>query len=120
MKKNAFRMGLSMEEFWFDNPQNYFLRLDVYNEESKKHVDELDYLAWRTAYYTMLGTQQSLAVKRCSIFPKEPYMLKERQKEENDKKYSDLASNDLERRLFVVFFCFFFVFDLRNKESNNG
>lgn len=120
MKKNAFRMGLSMEEFWLDNPQNYFLRLDVYIEESKKHVDELDYLAWRTAYYTMLGTQQSLAIKRCSIFPKEPYMLKERQKEEKNKKYSDLASNDLERRLIAALQRQNLAFDLRNKESNNG
>ena len=80
MKKNAFRMGLSMEEFWLDNPQNYFLRLDVYNEESKKHIDELDYLAWRTAYYTMLGTQQSLAVKRVKIFPDKPLCYQEEQK----------------------------------------
>lgn len=73
MKRNAMLFGMSMEEFWYDNPQNFYLRGEVYKKRQEEKAEAYDYIAWRIGLYTMLGTQQTLTTRQTRIFPREPF-----------------------------------------------
>ena len=105
MKRNAMLFGMSMEEFWYDNPQNFYLRGDVYKRKQEEKVEVYDYIAWRIGMYTMLGTQQTLSTKHTKIFPEEPFVLKEREKKEKQlKAISNLpvkVENELQQKILM-------------------
>lgn len=94
-----------MEEFWYDNPQNFYLRGDVYKRKQEEKVEVYDYIAWRIGMYTMLGTQQTLSTKHTKIFPEEPFVLKEREKKEKQlKAISNLpikVENELQQKILM-------------------
>lgn len=81
MKRNALLFGMSLEQFWLGNPQDFYLYADLYQKEQERKVEELDYISWRIGLYTMFGTQQCLAIKNKSIFPKQPLLYKEHKDE---------------------------------------
>lgn len=78
MKKNALLFGMSLDEFWYGNPQDFYVYAEVYKTQQEQQAQYLDYMAWRTGFYTMLGTMQCLQYKSTKkIFPDEPYSAKE-------------------------------------------
>lgn len=83
MEKNALIFGMSTEEFWFGHPQTFYSYADVYIKNQEEKAMELDYLAWRMGFYSMLGTNQCLSTKKTEIFPKKPFAYKEDKKDKN-------------------------------------
>lgn len=73
--------GMSTEEFWFGHPQTFYSYADVYVKKQEEKATELDYLAWRMGFYSMLGTNQCLSTKKTEIFPKKPFCYKEETKD---------------------------------------
>lgn len=86
MFKCALLYGMTSQEFWFGNPQDFFVYQDAFAEKEKQRYNDADIMAWRYAYYNMLAFAQVYSNafgkkgQRKSIFPKEPIVVKEEQK----------------------------------------
>lgn len=83
---------MTSHEFWFGNPQDYFVYQDAFADKERKQHDEIDVIAWRFGYYGMLAYRQVQSEVwgkgHKEIFPDEPISiksLKEEQKERLDK-----------------------------------
>lgn len=74
MKKNALRIGMSLEEFWHGNPQDFYIYLDAYIEKREEEKELEDYRAWKHNIYTLKALQQVMAKNgSAGIFPKKPF-----------------------------------------------
>lgn len=71
-------------EFWFGDPQDYFVYQDAFADEVKRQHDEADIIAWTNASYELMALRQALSEffgKRGSnkrYFPEEPNSLTKR------------------------------------------
>lgn len=83
MFKCALIYGMTSEEFWFGNPQDYFVYQDAFAEKEKKRIKESDILAWQFGRYNLLAFSQVYANAfgkkgtRKKIFPQKPESIKE-------------------------------------------
>ena len=65
MFKYALLYGMSSTEFWFGDPQDYFVYQDAFVDKVKKKHDEDDIRAWLfgfslpTSYVRSLGQERS-------------------------------------------------------------
>lgn len=77
MKVNALLFNMSLNEFWYGNPQDFYVYADAYEEEQIKN----DYLCWLNAVYNLQAQRQSLSEalskSQKQIFPKEAYLQKQ-------------------------------------------
>lgn len=73
--------GMSSEEFWFGNPQDYFVYQDAFCRKERNRHDEQDILAWSYARYNLLSFRQvmaeSLSKTKRKLFPEKPFSLQE-------------------------------------------
>lgn len=76
MFKCALTFGMSSAEFWFGDPQDYFVYQDAFAEKQKTLHDTIDVLSWNIAVYELQAHRQalseSLGGKRKKIFPEQP------------------------------------------------
>lgn len=70
---------MSSQEFWFGNPQDYFVYQDAHIEKQKNRHDEEDIKAWAYARYNMYAIGAVLSGK-ATAFPKEPLSIAESRK----------------------------------------
>lgn len=73
---------MSAEEFWFGDPQQYFVYQRAFAREQKRIHDELDIIGWSFARYNMWGWSQTYenawgGNTHKEIFPREPLTVKE-------------------------------------------
>lgn len=77
---------MSSEEFWFGNPQDYFVYQDAFAEKEEKFHDDIDIMSWKTGYYNMLGYRQVYndywGKGNKKYFPQEPMCISEKIEEE--------------------------------------
>lgn len=88
MFKHALIYGMTSHEFWFENPQDYFVYQDAFAEKEKKRHSETDIIAWQYSRYNYLAFSQVIYDGFCSktkrtIFPKQPISLQEENKNES-------------------------------------
>jgi hypothetical protein len=76
--KESIKYGMTYEQFWFYDPQLYYIYEEAYLEKLK----EKDILNWQLAYYISYSVGTCLA-KECK-FPKEPlFYAKKENKPQN-------------------------------------
>ena len=68
---------MDSEEFWFGNPQDYFVYLDAFAEKEKMKHDELDVIGWEFGRYNLLAFAQVYSnawggKSNKEIYPQEP------------------------------------------------
>lgn len=73
---------MSAEEFWFGDPQQYFVYQRAFARKQKRIHDEIDIIGWSFARYNMWGWSQTYAnawgdKSHKDIFPREPLTVKE-------------------------------------------
>lgn len=96
MFKYALIYGMSSQEFWFGNPQDYFVYQDAFAEKMKQKHDEYDVVAWLNGRYNLEAFAQVMSdafKKKGSshkkIFPEQPYSVKDKKKHNKDKTQDD-------------------------------
>lgn len=81
MQKFALKAGMSLNDFWEGNPQEFFIYKDVYEEAIKEKEEEKDYYCWLQGFYFVSSLAQVLQFKNPRhIYPKEPYLQQEKKK----------------------------------------
>lgn len=96
MFKTALIYGMTSQEFWFGNPQDYFVYQDAFAEKKKNQHDEDDIRAWSYGQYNLLAFRQAMSeafAKKGSshkkIFPEKPFSIKEVKNARRKKKEED-------------------------------
>lgn len=73
---------MTSQEFWFSNPQDYFVYQDAFAEREKNKHDEIDIMAWQFGKYNLLALSQSLSnfsgKKHKNIFPQKPITMSDK------------------------------------------
>ena len=83
MFKTALIYGMTSQEFWFGNPQDYFVYQDAFAEKKKEQHNEDDIRAWAYARYNMFAFSQVISDgfgkkgAHKKIFPEQPFSFKE-------------------------------------------
>lgn len=78
MFKCALCYGMSSTEFWFGDPQDFFVYQDAFVDKTKAQHDDIDISAWIYGKYGLLALRQalseSLGSKRSNknFYPDEP------------------------------------------------
>ena len=49
--KNSIRYGMTYSQFWFDDPQLYYIYEEAYQDEMKDRLKEKDILNWQLGQY---------------------------------------------------------------------
>lgn len=79
---------MTSEEFWFGNPQDYFVYQDAFAEKTKMEHDLQDAIAWIQGRYNLLAFSEVAGAILCKkgqkpkkVYPEEPFSVKlEREK----------------------------------------
>lgn len=85
MFKCALTYGMSSAEFWFGDPQDYFVYQDAFVDKIKVQHDDDDIKAWMFGQYNLLAYRQVMSEvwgKKGSskkIFPDKPNVLTKQQ-----------------------------------------
>lgn len=83
MFKFALIYGMTSQEFWFGNPQDYFVYQDAFADKKKEQHNEYDIRAWSIGRYNLLAFSQVMSDNfgkkgsRKRIFPERPYTVNE-------------------------------------------
>lgn len=87
---------MPLEAFWLNNPQEYYLYTDDYIERAERHVEDMDFLAWRSNEYAVTAIKQALSTKQTLFYPREPLGIKKElsPKEMQDKILADAAKHN--------------------------
>lgn len=95
MKRNALLFNMSLNEFWYGNPQDFYVYADNYETQIRKQ----DYNAWLNGLYNLFAYRQALseALSKCpkQIFPKEAFT------EKQHRQANGIAKNDLQERILA-------------------
>lgn len=95
MKRNALLFNMGLNEFWYGNPQDFYVYADYY--ELKK--EQADYNAWLNATYNLFAYRQALSEALSKnpkqIFPKECFSEKE------NRQKNGIAKNELQERILA-------------------
>ena len=89
MFKCALLYGMSSQEFWFGNPQDFFVYQDAFADKEKQRYKDADIMAWRFGYYNMLAFAQVYSNafgkkgQNKKIFPPEPCVVKEEKQKQS-------------------------------------
>ena len=95
MFKAALIYGMTSQEFWFGNPQDYFVYQDAFAEKKQQYYNENDVNAWMNAKYNLYAFAQVMSDsfgKKGShkeIFPKEPFSMKDKKNRAAENKQAD-------------------------------
>lgn len=81
LEKFALIYGMDSEEFWFGNPQEYFVYLDAFAKKKQMEHDEMDTIGWLFGRYNLLAFSQVYSnawggKTHKEIFPREPISFK--------------------------------------------
>lgn len=68
---------MSLEAFWLNNPQEYYLYTDEYIFREKQRTKESDTMLWRNNMYNVLAVKQALSKGSSGVFPKAPFGIDE-------------------------------------------
>ena len=68
--KESIKYGMSYNQFWFDDPQLYYIYEQAYKEQMEDRLKEKDIYNWQLGQYIQLAVGSCLA-KECK-YPKEP------------------------------------------------
>lgn len=86
MFKWALIYGMTSQEFWFGNPQDYFVYQDAFVAKQKLEHDEVDIVAWMYGKYNLLAFSQvynnAFSKNSKEIYPKEPMSITSKNKKE--------------------------------------
>lgn len=95
MKRNALLFNMTLNEFWYGNPQDFYVYADAYQEKQ----NNIDYCAWINGYYNLQAYRQALSEAfgkgTKKIFPEEPLSEKEKEKQ------NGVARNDLQSKILA-------------------
>jgi hypothetical protein len=80
--KNSIRYGMTYNQFWFDDPQLYYVYEEAYQDELKDKLKMQDILNWQSAYYIRLATDSCLDNK-CK-FPDKPMFFAHEEEKPKD------------------------------------
>ena len=77
MQPMCHQIGLTLDQFWNDDPELYFAYLEAYNEQKKNELEEKNLLAYLQGVYFNLAIAQNLQFSKSpkQIYPKEPFNL---------------------------------------------
>lgn len=77
MQPMCHTIGLTLEQFWDEDPELYFAYLEAYNEQKKNEFEEKNLLAYMQGAYFNLAIAQNLQFSKSpkQIYPKEPFDL---------------------------------------------
>lgn len=97
MKANALRVGMPLNEFWYGNPQNFYLYCDEYKKRMELQQELADIQAYNQGVYSLLALRQSLgesfAKYAKKVFPEEPFSQTEKRRN------SGIAKNALQEKI---------------------
>lgn len=102
MFKCALLYGMTSQEFWFGDPQDFFVYQDAFADKEKQRYKDADIMAWRLGYYNMLAFAQVYSNafgkkgQNKKIFPQEPYVVKE------EKQKQSVTQNPLLAKFLVI------------------
>lgn len=78
---------MTSQEFWFGNPQDYFVYQDAFAERRQREHEEADIVAWMHGHYELLAfsqvMSQVMATKKSAskrIFPDKPFSIAQKEK----------------------------------------
>lgn len=73
----AIRMGMSFEQFWYDDPEILWVYLEAYEQEQKARLEYDNNIAFLQGQYIMSAIAQCLqfSKKPKRIYPKKPFNL---------------------------------------------
>lgn len=77
MQPMCHRIGLTLEQFWDDDPELYFAYLEAYNEQKKQELEEKNLIAYIQGCYFNLAIAHNLQMSKTpkQIYPSEPLDL---------------------------------------------
>lgn len=77
MQPICYKIGLSLKQFWEDDPELYFAYLEAYNEQKKQELQEKNLLAYIQGEYFCLALAQNLQFTKSpkQIYPQKPFDL---------------------------------------------
>lgn len=97
MKGNALKVGMPLNEFWYGNPQNFYLYCDEYKERMELQQELADIQAYTQGVYSLLALRQALGESFSKIakkvFPDEPFSQTEKRKK------TGIARNALQEKI---------------------
>lgn len=96
MKHNALLFGMTLDEFWYSNPQDFYIYADVFEEKNNYEMQKLNYMAWGNGFYDLLAMQQAFSNKNRRIYPTKPFS-DEKEKEKNSKSLQQRIMEGAER-----------------------
>lgn len=80
--KNSIRYGMTYEQFWFDNPQLYYIYEEAYKDQMEDRLKEKDVLNWQFGIYLDYAIGHWLG-KNVQYPDKPLFFAREEQKEKN-------------------------------------
>lgn len=98
MKKTALRIGMTLQEFWYGNPQDYYIYLDAYIDKKEEERQEEDYKAWQHNIYTLKAVQQAMSTKNNAVYPKKPFYKAEKSQLSLEEQMYNRAMKEKKRR----------------------
>ena len=68
---------MSYEQFWYDDPQLFWMYSHAYNKRKEMEFKESNYMMWLNGQYTLSALAQVMAnafsKSKKSIYPKQPF-----------------------------------------------
>lgn len=96
MYKNALVFGMTPEQFWLGNPQDFYLFGENYERRIKFDAESANQVAWLNSYYTLLAIKQVaseiLSKNQKQIFPQSPIDFSKEQSCDMVEKFEVLAN----------------------------
>lgn len=82
--KNSITYGMSYNQFWFDDPQLYYIYQDSYEQRLKDQLKLDDIRNWQLGQYILCAIATCLDTKSRNKYPREPiFFAKAEQKKMN-------------------------------------
>lgn len=76
MFEEALIFGMTTEDYWFGNPQHFFIYANAYEKKIKYDAQKECHMSWSNGFYTYLAIAQALSdalsSKKKKIFPMKP------------------------------------------------
>lgn len=73
---------MTYEQFWFDDPQLYYIYEEAYKDELEDRLKEKDVLNWQSAFYFRYSILSSLDDK--VKFPNDPIFFAKKEEKPKD------------------------------------
>lgn len=82
--KESIKYGMTYSQFWFEDPQLYYIYSEAYVEQQQDRLKEKDILNWQLGQYIQSAICASFDDKGRVKYPNQPYFFAKKEDKPKD------------------------------------